>query len=58
MTAEQKVSAMSGSTTDADKLAAEQAKAVTAMNALFDLFPANLRPDPNAPPPGRGVKKN
>jgi hypothetical protein len=29
-------------------------KAVTAMNTLFDLFPAALRPDPNLPPPGRG----
>ena len=56
--AAQKVSDMSGNTTDSDKLAAEHAKAVTAMNALFDLFPANLRPDPNAPPPGRGAKKN
>ena len=52
------VSDMSGNTTDADKLAAEHAKAVTAMNSVFDLFPADLRPDPNAPPPGRGAKKN
>src|SRR5262245_59828074 len=50
VTAEQKVSDMSANATDADKLAAEQAKAVTAMNAVFDLFPANLRPDPNTPP--------
>ena len=33
---------------------AEHAKAVTAMNAVFDLFPADFRPDPNLPPPGRG----
>jgi hypothetical protein len=52
--AEQRVSDMSAKETDADKLSAEQAKAVTAMNAVFDLFPADLRPDPNAPPPGRG----
>ena len=58
VTAEQKVSDMSANATDADKLAAEQAKAVTAMNAVFDLFPANLRPDPNAPPPGRGARRN
>ena len=49
----QKVSDMSSTTPDADKLMAEHAKAVTAMNALFDLFPADLRPDPNTPP-GRG----
>src|SRR3989442_322768 len=56
--AAKKVSDMSGNATDADKLAAEHAKAVTAMNAVFDLFPADLRPDPNAPPPGRGAKKS
>ena len=50
----QKVSDMSAKETDPDKLMAEHAKAVTAMNALFDLFPAALRPDPNLPPPGRG----
>ena len=49
----QKISDMSATTPDADKLMAEHAKAVTAMNALFDLFPADLRPDPNTPP-GRG----
>jgi hypothetical protein len=49
----QKVSDMSAKATDPDKLLAEHAKAVTAMNALFDLFPADLRPDPNLPPPGR-----
>ena len=49
----QKVSDMSANTPDADKLMAEHAKAVTAMNAVFDLFPADLRPDPNTPP-GRG----
>ena len=54
VTAYQKVSDMSGKETDADKLLAEHAKAVTAMNALFDLFPASMRPDPNLPPPGRG----
>jgi hypothetical protein len=48
-----KVSDMSSTTPDADKLMAEHAKAVKAMNALFDLFPADLRPDPNAAP-GRG----
>ena len=50
----QKVSDMSAKETDPDKLLAEHAKAVTAMNALFDLFPAAFRPDPNLPPPGRG----
>ena len=54
VTAYQKVSDMSGKETDPDKLLAEHAKAVTAMNALFDLFPADMRPDPNLPPPGRG----
>jgi hypothetical protein len=49
----QKISDMSTNSPDADKLMAEHARAVTAMNALFDLFPADLRPDPNAPP-GRG----
>jgi len=55
----QKVSDMSASAkeTDVDKLMAEHAKAVTAMNALFDLFPAALRPDPNLPPPGRGGRR-
>jgi hypothetical protein len=52
-----KVSDMSAKTTDADELMAEHAKAVTAMNALFDLFPAALRPDPNAAP-GRGRRGN
>ena len=55
----QKVSDMSSATApDVDKLMAEHAKAVTAMNSLFDLFPADLRPDPNTPPPGgrRGGK--
>ena len=54
VSAYQKVSDMSAKETDVDKLMAEHAKAVTAMNALFDLFPAALRPDPNLPPPGRG----
>lgn len=53
LAAYQRVSDMSATTPDVDKLMAEHAKAVTAMNALFDLFPADLRPDPNAPPPGR-----
>jgi hypothetical protein len=53
----QKVSDMSSTTPDADKLMAEHAKAVTVMNALFDLFPPELRPDPNAPA-GRGAPKN
>lgn len=46
----QKLSDMSATTPDAEKLMAEHAKAVTAMNAVFDLFPAELRPDPNTPP--------
>ncbi len=54
----QNVSDMSSTTPDADKLMAEHAKAVTAMNALFDLFPADLRPDPNAPAGIRGAPKN
>src|SRR6266550_6709514 len=45
--AEQKVSDMSAKATDADKLMAEHTKAVTAMNAVFALFPVALRPDPN-----------
>ena len=53
----QKVSEMSAKETDPDKLLAEHAKAVTAMNAVFDLFPAALRPDPNLPPPGRGGRR-
>ena len=53
----QKVSDMSSTTPDADKLMAEHGKAVTAMNALFELFPPELRPDPNAPA-GRGAPKN
>src|SRR5919198_1392644 len=47
VSAYQKISDMSGKETDVDKLLAEHAKAVTAMNALFDLFPASMRPDPN-----------
>ncbi len=54
VTAYKKVSDMSATTPDIDKLMAEHAKAVTAMNALFDLFPADLRPDPNAAPGRRG----
>jgi hypothetical protein len=50
----EKVSDMSSKVPDADMLMAEHAKAVAAMNALFDLFPADLRPDPNAAPPHRG----
>ncbi len=53
VTAAQRVSDMSGTASDADKLMAEHNKAVTAMNAVFELFPADLRPDPNTPPPGR-----
>jgi hypothetical protein len=53
----QNVSEMSSSTPDADKLMAEHGKAVTAMNAVFELFPPELRPDPNAPA-GRGAPKN
>jgi len=55
--AAKKVSDMSANTPDADKLMAEHDKAVTAMNAVFELFPADLRPDPNAPP-RRGAPKN
>jgi len=54
----QKVSDMSSTTPDADKLMAEHAKAVKDMDALFDLFPADLRPDPNTPPPSHGAPKN
>ena len=54
VTAYQKISDMSATATDPDKLMAEHSKAVTAMNAVFDLFPADFRPDPNLPPPGRG----
>ena len=54
VTAFQKVSDMSANTPDADMLMAEQDKAVTAMNAVFDLFPADFRPDPNAQPGRRG----
>jgi hypothetical protein len=48
--AAKKVSDMSANMPDADKLMAEHGKAVTAMNAVFELFPADLRPNPNAPP--------
>jgi hypothetical protein len=48
-----KISDMSATATDPDQLMTEHAKAVMAMNAVFDLFPADMRPDPNAPPPGR-----
>jgi hypothetical protein len=48
--AAKKVSDMSANTPDADKLMAEHDNAVTAMNAVFELFPGDLRPDPNAPP--------
>src|SRR5215813_10649075 len=57
VTAYQKISDMSGNSPDADKLMTEHGTAVKAMNAVFDLFPANLRPDPNLPPPGRGGAK-
>ena len=57
VTAAQRVSDMSAKTPDADKLMAEHDKAVSAMNAVFQLFPADLRPDPNTPP-GRGPAKN
>ena len=50
----QKISDMSAKATDPGPLMAEHSKAVTAMNAVFDLFPADMRPDPNLPPPGRG----
>ena len=48
----QKISDMSAKATDPGPLMVEHAKAVTAMNAVFDLFPADMRPDPNLPPPG------
>jgi hypothetical protein len=48
-----KIADMSATATDPDQLMAEHAKAVMAMNAVFDLFPTDMRPDPNAPPPGR-----
>src|SRR5262249_24312733 len=48
-----KISDMSATATDPDQLMAEHAKAVMAMNAVFDLFPPHIRPHPNAPPPGR-----
>ncbi len=54
VSAYQKISDMSAKATDPDPLMADHAKAVTAMNAVFDLFPADMRPDPNLPPPGRG----
>jgi len=57
VSAYQKISDMSANTPDADKLMAEHAKAVMAMNSLFDLFPADLRPDPNTPPPGGRANK-
>ena len=57
VTAEQKVSDMSANTPDAEKLMTEHGKAVTAMNSVFELFPAGLRPDPNAPA-GRGAARN
>jgi len=55
----QKISDMSAKATDPEPLMAEHAKAVTAMTAVFDLFPADMRPDPNLPPPGgrRGGKQ-
>jgi hypothetical protein len=53
----QKVSDMSAKETDPDKLMADHTKAVAAMNAVFDLFPAAMRPDPNLPPPGRGGRR-
>lgn len=57
--AAKKVSDMSATAPDADKLMAEHGRAVTAMNAVFELFPVDLRPDPNAAPGrGRGPAKN
>jgi hypothetical protein len=53
----QKVSDMSAKETDPDKLMGDHTKAVAAMNAVFDLFPAAMRPDPNLPPPGRGGRR-
>jgi hypothetical protein len=56
--AQQKVSDMSATATDPDALMAEQNKAVTIMNKIFDLFPADLRPDPNAAPMRRNPPKS
>src|SRR5438094_9800549 len=50
----QKISDMRSSATDPDKPIAEHAKAVTAMNAVFDLFAADFRADQKLPRPGRG----
>ena len=59
VTAFQKVSDMSAKTPDADKLMAEHGRAVTAMNAVFQLFPPDLRPDSNTPlGSGRGAARN
>jgi hypothetical protein len=58
LAAYKKVSDMSATTPDADKLMAQLNKAIPTMNAIFDLFPADLRPDPNAPPGGgRGLRE-
>ena len=58
LAAYKKVSEMSATTPDADKLMAQlNNKAVPTMNAIFALFPSDLRPDPNAPPGGgRGLR--
>lgn len=59
VTAYKKVSDMSANSPDADKLMTEFGRAVTAMNAVFQLFPPDLRPDPNAPAGrGGGAPKN
>ena len=58
VTAYQNVSDMSAKAPDADRLMTELGKAVTAMNGLFDLFPADLRPDPNTPPGRGGAPRN
>jgi len=50
----QKISDLSSETPVVETLMAEHAKAVTAMNELFDPFPADLRPDPDAAPHRRG----
>ena len=58
VSAEQNVSDMSSKSPDPDKLMTQQNKAVAAMNTLFQLFPADLRPDPNTPPGRRAAPTN
>src|SRR5436305_12991232 len=46
----QKISDMSAKATDPKPLMPGHAKAETPTNAVFDLFPSDMRPDPNLPP--------